>query len=370
MKRVWGGWCKNRIISEVRTIPPLMNDPSGTSFFRRPGWRGGLVEAPCRAPLSLASTLQCCLSNSSWEAIASETDYFDVDHFSSLYWICYNAASSFSFFNALGFLDLEACGLLVPHPGIEPALPTLEAEVLTTGSPGKSHERDYFEALFKMHFGRNGMLQDGELKSRTMSLIDSKRWFFPDMTSRRAHSFSPGTCQAGRIWEWEVFAPCEWEEHSLRWPISSLVLGHFLSWLIRKYLRPQQLPWKGSQPGEPLGIPSPMPWALAALPHHCASPGCLLALPQARAGTRVGPGAARTGVTTPPPLLLYPQGGGVLAWAGPRWSDAWGGSPRPEVPLLTAPSTGQEGAAEFCFSRLVSCWVHKCFCFWGNCQFL
>lgn len=99
----------------------------------------------------------------------------------------------------MGFLDLEACGILAPHPGIEPALPTLEAAVLTTGSPGKSHESDYFEALVKMHFGRNGMLQDGEFKSRTMSLIDCKRWFFLEMTSRHAHSFSAGTCQAGRI---------------------------------------------------------------------------------------------------------------------------------------------------------------------------
>ena len=33
----------------------------------------------------------------------------------------------------------EACGILVPLPGIEPTSPALEGEVLTTGPPGKSH---------------------------------------------------------------------------------------------------------------------------------------------------------------------------------------------------------------------------------------
>ena len=32
----------------------------------------------------------------------------------------------------------EAYGILAPRPGIEPAHPALEGEVLTTGLPGKS----------------------------------------------------------------------------------------------------------------------------------------------------------------------------------------------------------------------------------------
>ena len=32
----------------------------------------------------------------------------------------------------------EACGILAPQPGIKPAPPALEGEVLTTGLPGKS----------------------------------------------------------------------------------------------------------------------------------------------------------------------------------------------------------------------------------------
>ena len=36
------------------------------------------------------------------------------------------------------FFGREACGILAPQPGIEPAPPALECEVLTTGPPGKS----------------------------------------------------------------------------------------------------------------------------------------------------------------------------------------------------------------------------------------
>ena len=41
-----------------------------------------------------------------------------------------------------GFFGFEACGVLAPQPGIEPAPPpplALEGEVLTTGPPEKSH---------------------------------------------------------------------------------------------------------------------------------------------------------------------------------------------------------------------------------------
>ena len=36
------------------------------------------------------------------------------------------------------FFGLEACGILAPRPGIEPAPSALEGEVITTGPPGKS----------------------------------------------------------------------------------------------------------------------------------------------------------------------------------------------------------------------------------------
>ena len=33
---------------------------------------------------------------------------------------------------------VEACGILAPRPGIEPAPPALEGDILSTGPPGKS----------------------------------------------------------------------------------------------------------------------------------------------------------------------------------------------------------------------------------------
>ena len=56
-----------------------------------------------------------------------------MDHFKSLYWICYNIASLFMFW----LFGLEAGGILAPALGTEPALPPLEGRILTTGSPGK-----------------------------------------------------------------------------------------------------------------------------------------------------------------------------------------------------------------------------------------
>ena len=39
------------------------------------------------------------------------------------------------------FLGPEACGIIVPSPGLEPTPSALESKVLTTGLPGKSHGR-------------------------------------------------------------------------------------------------------------------------------------------------------------------------------------------------------------------------------------
>ena len=39
---------------------------------------------------------------------------------------------------AYGLSCPEACGILVPRPGIEPVSPALEGGFLTTGPPGKS----------------------------------------------------------------------------------------------------------------------------------------------------------------------------------------------------------------------------------------
>ena len=60
-------------------------------------------------------------------------NFCDVDHFQSLYWICYNIASLVC---ALGFFGHNTFGSLAPQPRIEPLPPALEGEVLNTGLPG------------------------------------------------------------------------------------------------------------------------------------------------------------------------------------------------------------------------------------------
>ena len=54
-----------------------------------------------------------------------------VDHFYSLYRICYNIASVLSLVKIR-----KTCGS-TPQAGMEPAPPALEGEVLTSGPPGK-----------------------------------------------------------------------------------------------------------------------------------------------------------------------------------------------------------------------------------------
>ena len=45
---------------------------------------------------------------------------------------------------AHGLSCLEACGILVPRPGIKPTSPALEGRFLTTGPPGKSQDGKFY----------------------------------------------------------------------------------------------------------------------------------------------------------------------------------------------------------------------------------
>ena len=61
------------------------------------------------------------------------------------------------------FFGHKACAILAPQPGIKPATPGLEGEVLTTGLPGKS-------LLFPSHGWENqdsGKLSDAESQLNT-----------------------------------------------------------------------------------------------------------------------------------------------------------------------------------------------------------
>ena len=84
----------------------------------------------------------CCLS-------FFKKDLFDVDHFlKSLlnllqYYFC------FMFFVFYFFFKPQVCEILVPQ--IEPAVPSLQSEILTTGLPGKS-QKLYFLKVVNIRF--------------------------------------------------------------------------------------------------------------------------------------------------------------------------------------------------------------------------
>ena len=56
-------------------------------------------------------------------------DFFDVDHFESLYQICYIITSVY-------ILAFWHVGILAPQPGTEPTAPASEGGFLTTAPPG------------------------------------------------------------------------------------------------------------------------------------------------------------------------------------------------------------------------------------------
>ena len=49
---------------------------------------------------------------------------------------------------SLWFFDCEACGILAPWPGIEPAPSVLEGEILTTRLLGKSQDAGFWTPRF------------------------------------------------------------------------------------------------------------------------------------------------------------------------------------------------------------------------------
>ena len=61
------------------------------------------------------------------------------------------------------FFGWEACGILVPQTGIQPAIPTLEGKVPTTGPPGKS------PLLSSLHFLPHSILTTASRKYDLLS---------------------------------------------------------------------------------------------------------------------------------------------------------------------------------------------------------
>ena len=72
-------------------------------------------------------------------------DFFNVDHFLSLYWICFIIASIM-----FGFFGHEACGISGLWPGMGSVPPALESEVLTMGWPRKSPDFVYLMKIYSL----------------------------------------------------------------------------------------------------------------------------------------------------------------------------------------------------------------------------
>ena len=124
--------------------PPFPPGPPSPLFW--PHW----ALAALRKEWPLHSSIPCWCCVLAWLPFSRQTNslllsfnfFFLLKIFLFLTWtifkvliefVCYNIASVlFRFFGP------EACGVLAPRPGIEPAPAALEGEVLTTGPPGKS----------------------------------------------------------------------------------------------------------------------------------------------------------------------------------------------------------------------------------------
>ena len=81
----------------------------------------------------------------------------------------------YCFCSVLGFWP-QAYGILAPWPGIEPAFPALESEVLTTGPPGKSLPvifNKYFVCIFYIQNHRSEASGQGSFLPRSKGRLQS-----------------------------------------------------------------------------------------------------------------------------------------------------------------------------------------------------
>ena len=95
------------------------------------GYKIWLLNSTCKIYFSLLHLIFVGLFYMFSLGLFFKRFFLDVDHF-SLYWICYNT-TCFTFW----FFGHGAYGISAPWPGIKPAHPAFEGEVLTTGPLGK-----------------------------------------------------------------------------------------------------------------------------------------------------------------------------------------------------------------------------------------
>ena len=198
---------------------------------------------------------------------------------------------------------------LAPHPGIEPAGSTVEGEILATGSPGKSHESNYFEVLVNMHFGRSGMLQDHEfnwLQEVVFSWNDKPPhafvfcWHMSGRQDLRVGSL----CS---LWVGTTFIKVT---DSLAGPGALPVLSD------KEAFKAPTAPLKRlSARTKPASLPQ-CPGFWPPCPITVQIQGARLPFPKPEQAAELARGCQNTGQHHPL-LFLYPEGGAVLGWAPP-----------------------------------------------------
>ena len=106
---------------------------------------------------------QVCLFLSLSPSLPPSLPSFLRPFFKSLYWICYHGASVLCF----RFFGHESYKTLGPQPGIEPEIPALKGEVLTTRPPRQPWEGAALQRQ-ALTEGRRGLA-----KSRT---VEKRKW--------------------------------------------------------------------------------------------------------------------------------------------------------------------------------------------------
>ena len=123
-------WVRSSIKKHILTLYILILYDSGS-----PTWKCiRITQAFFRAHTVDPHTQCFPFSGAEAKNLRSFVCVCDMDHFKSLYWVCYNITSVLCF----GFLGREAYRILAPWLGIELSPPAWEGEVLNPGPIRKS----------------------------------------------------------------------------------------------------------------------------------------------------------------------------------------------------------------------------------------
>ena len=163
--------------------------------------------------------------------------FFYTDHFQSLSKSLLNLLQYCSV-SCFGFLGLETCGILASRPEMEPAPPTLEGEVLTTGPPRSPTLLDFKLVLLLDRTCKLLLVGDCKLQQSSQKSFRESFWFWKNKDPEKwASLFLIGKCN----WHisFEVMNIYSW------WTITMSCLNHNFFTIISNILyRHRALPFR------------------------------------------------------------------------------------------------------------------------------